>query len=237
MSDPHVLTFEKDIENEIRSKSASLIDIAASSGVVENKPEKNATSWVIVLLVSLAILLLGVGAYAYYLTKGNGATTPEKQKEKIVSTSVFEAVDPKTTTQNNASTSVKIVAPANANKKIITDPLSTIFPNIYPYIDKNIVKAESMNGGYIITFSGYNAVFKSVIENENLFLKDMSSLYHLEEATTTLSFTDTRVGDIDARMVTVSQQKKLYYSFIKPSSLLIADTPETLQSLAGTMPQ
>lgn len=234
MSDPHVLTFEKDIENEIRSKSASLVDIASSSGVVQNRPENKVGSWAILVFIMIFILVAGIVAYFYVIAKQKNLESVTTQtNDKKITTSTFQSESP----SKNTEVSPTIVPNTSTTKgaKIITEPLSSLFPNVFPYIENNLVKGEAYETGYIITFTGYTTVYKAVLDNETLFTKDLINLYGLDVSSTSPIFRDIKVGDIDARALIVPNGKKIYYSFVKPSKVVIADTDTLLQRIISSI--
>jgi hypothetical protein len=236
MANSHIVTFERDIENEIRNKSASLTDIAASSGVIANRPEKSALGWLILVIIALAILASGVGAYVYYVKQADkntgNATTIEKNSKSV---EVFGGSADQTLSQ--AATTTKKLTPENSTfskRKIVQTPLDTLFPNVFPYVGKNFIKTETLAGGYIITFSGYNEVYKGILDNESLFLKDALLLYG-DTSKNTSPLSDLQLGGLDARVGYGETNKKVYYAFIKPSTIIIADNKDTLQALADAI--
>ena len=132
----------------------------------------------------------------------------------------------------------KDVAPAPANdnkgeasvlreKKPVTTSLENLLPSIFPYTQRNLVKAETYQGSYIITFTGYNELYKTVLDNESLFLKDALALYGDAPASDE-SFADVSIGEIDARTSVGEGGKTIYYTFIKPSLLIISDKSDAL---------
>ncbi len=232
MSDPHVLTFEKDIENEIRSKSASLVDIASSSGVIQNKPENKVGGWAVLVFIMIFILVTGVIAYFYVISsQKNTAGTTVQTNDKKITTSTFQSDSPNKNTEPSSTPTTSTVKGA----KLIVEPLSSVFPNVFPYIGNNLVKGEIYDTGYIITFTGYNTVYKTVLDNETLFTKDLIDLYHLDVGSSSPIFRDIKVGDLDARALIVPNGAKIYYSFIKPSSIVIADTDTLLQTIVSSI--
>ncbi len=234
------MTFEKDIENEIRTKSASLSDIAAASGVVDNKPEKSAFHLVIVVVIALVILVVGVLTYLYYKnieranTPKDGASVKERE-----TVDVFERKDAKGEGKEQGETNTSNKNPRNwasslATKKLVTSPLSDLLPTIFPYIQKNLVKAETYESAYIITFTGYNEFYKTLLDNEELFLKDALALYGETVASSTI-FTDKRLGEMDTRFANGTGGKSVYYLFVRPSLLIISDNGETLESISTSI--
>jgi hypothetical protein len=233
MANDHISTFEKDIENEIRTKSASLSDIAAASGVVDNKPEKNALYLVILVVIALTVLLVGIGTYLYYTKLQRAGSPPADTQTKDTKTSdIFE----------NKKDLIPAAVPANDKKgvggmgdnlnekKPATTSLEKLLPSIFPYVQRNLVKAETYQGSYIITFTGYNELYKTVFDNETLFLKDALALYGDVPAGDT-SFRDVSIGEIDARTTVGKGGKTVYYAFIKPSLLIISDKDEALAKI------
>lgn len=237
MSSSNVITFEKDIESEIRAKSASLSDIAASSGVVQASPEKSAASWVLIVVLALLVLLSGVGAYVYYTSlerKNSLLVTDPKEKKSTVN--VFEGQTHENKTSSESSKGTTTVA---VIKKIIKTPVTSLLPNLSPLLQKNLVKAESYNTSFIITFTGYTEVYKTILYNEDLFLKDALLLYGLDFGTTTTIFKDSMIGETDVRVatgpITGSSTSKIYYSLIKPSFLVITNNSEDIKSITDAI--
>lgn len=223
MADPHVLTFEKDIENEIRSKSASLVDIAASSGVVQNKPEKKAGGWAVLVFILIFILCTGIIAFVAITIEQRKSNKEVPLEGKGVTTTIFE----------EEKNTVKDTFPTVG--KPLTVPLDKFFPSSYPYLSNNLVKAGGLESAYIVTFTGYNTVFKTVLDNEDSFTKDLLLLYNTEATSTVPSFRDIKVGDLDARALISVDGKKIYYAFVKPSYIIIADSDTLLEQAAKTV--
>lgn len=233
MANDHISTFEKDIENEIRTKSASLSDIAAASGVVDNKPEKNALHLVILVVIALVILIVGIVTYLYYnnLQRVTAPAVGTEVKD-TKTTDVFE--NTKTPAKEESPKNIKREENRLVSKKLITTPLSELLPTLFPYVQKNLVKAETYQSGYIVTFSGYNEFYKTLLDNESFFLKDALLLYGDNPAEGS-KFSDVRVGESDVRMATGEKGVAVYYLFIKPSTLVISDKSETLQSIVDAL--
>ncbi len=236
MVNPHIITFEGDIENEIRAKSASLTDIAASSGVVENRPEKIALSWVMLVVAAIVILASGIGAYFYYVKQANTSSkNVEVDNKSTKSVEVFGG-----SAQENSpavATSTRAAGEKSgtlSKKKLVQLPLDTVFPHVFPFIGKNFIKLESLGTGYIITFSSYNEVYKGVLDNEESFFLDLLLLYG-DASHVVGERSDVRVGDLDARTGSGETNKKIYYAFIKPSTIIIADNKETLLILSDAI--
>ncbi len=237
MANPHIVTFERDIENEIRSKSASLTDIAASSGIVENKPEKGALGWLILVVIALVILASGVGAYFYYVkqaSKSAGEVMVQDKNNKTVE--VFgNNGDSATTAKTRVDAKDSPENPTTLTRKVaVKAPLDTLFPNVFPYVGKNFIKVETVSTGYIITFSGYNEVYKGILDNENLFIEDILTLYG-DSSKNTPHVSDVQVGSVDARTSTGDAGKKIYYTFIRPSTIIIGDNKETIISISDAI--
>jgi hypothetical protein len=230
MANDHITTFEKDIENEIRTKSASLSDIAAASGVVDNKPEKNALYLVILVVIALTVLLVGIGTYLYYTNLQRVVSPPADAQTK--DTKTIDVFENKKDIKPVAVPDGDKIGEGSAllEKKPITTSLEKLLPSIFPYIQRNLVKAETYQGSYIITFTGYNELYKTVLDNENIFLKDALALYGDAPAIVT-RFSDVSIGEIDVRTATGEEGKAVYYTFIKPSLLIISDKSEALAKI------
>jgi len=230
MADPHVLTFEKDIENEIRMRSASLADIAASSGVISNKPEKSAATWLFAVIGAFLILVAGVGTYAYYLTNQKTSEGKLVRGTKGETMVIFDTGKKETKPLGGSPAT----STSGTKKNALDTPFDKLLPKTYPYLTTTLIKGEKIGTGYILTVISYNEVYKTILDNETLFLQDETALYSLSSSATT-TFKDIHSGDIDARVATVSDGKKIYYAFIKPSSILIANDEPTLKILSDAI--
>ncbi len=236
MANPHIVTFESDIENEIRSKSASLTDIAASSGVVENRPEKSALSWLILVVIALVILASGVGAYFYYVKQANKSARDVMIQDKNYKTVEVFGVggEATTTTKTTTGTNPSNTPTVLTRKVAVKEPLDTLFPSIFPYVGKNFIKVETASTGYIITFSRYNEVYKGILDNEDLFVKDVLALYGDTSKNAPL-ISDIQIGSVDARTGASDGGKKIFYAFIRPSIIIIGDSKETIISISNAI--
>ena len=259
MPEPRVITFEKDIEEEIRSKAASLSDIASASGFVTNKPPEKQSRPTVFLLLSVIMLfvLAGIGGAFYYLyvIKKNSTvvTSPAPQQQNQgnkppLSTEV-RATSTDTVPKTNASGTASVtVIPkgvdreSTSTKRLVKTPFAELFPLTSPFVESQVTKVETVSNSYILTFGGYSEMFKKINDHESELHDDLTSLFgnatssQASTASSTRTFKDTLIGSVDAReMMLPGTTEKVYYAFVKPSTLIISEDKKTLEEIAGAI--
>lgn len=259
MPEPRVITFEKDIEEEIRSKAASLSDIASASGFVANKPVEKSTKPTVFLLLSLIMLfiLAGIGGAFYYLytSKNTGSATLQVNQKLPLNKDQTKTPSQATSTEKEnktlaTSTQKTVDAPLplkaidreiSATKRLAKTPFAELFPLTAPFVESQVTKVETVSNSYILTFVGYSEMFKKINDHEDSFHEDIFSLFSSattsvfnQNSSTSTLFRDVRIGAVDAREMTLSSStQKAYYSFIKPNSLIISEDKKVLEQIAS----
>ncbi len=208
MSIPNVDTFEHDIAEEIRTKEATLTDIASAGGDVGNIPSSSAqTSNALFLIGALFIVaVLGIGvALFFFHTSGNGNQTPAA-----------------TTT----------ILPDSKNILLAASP------TIHDAIGEGIGRITKSEYGYTMEILSYGAVFSYMLKNENAYADELAFAVGSPRDTGTSSFpfafADVTLNNQNMRIGT-SGSSTVVYAFVNARTLLVSSTTESLLALRSSI--
>jgi hypothetical protein len=209
MSIPNVDTFEHDIAEEIKTKEATLTDIASAGGDVSNVGNSRAqtSNLLIVLGVVFIVAVIGIliALVYFYGVKNSDA--------------------PLTETPANTATSQ-------------SNALLAISPTLHDALGGNIGKVSKSEYGYTLQVLSYSAVFSYMLKNEREFSDELAfslgSPRDISTTTPTFSFTDLTLQNQNMRVGTAGSST-IVYAFVNTNTLLISKTPEGILTLRGAI--
>jgi hypothetical protein len=241
-------TFEHDIENEIRSKEASISDITDTIQDIGNDPVPNQHKQSVFIMM-LAFILCGISVAGYFgYTYYAAMITPKVQQP----------------TKNITTQKITQGSTLGSISKTLDQSIGTF-----------ITKTEKTSDGYIITISSYPSVFSYMLRNEKDFgdeialavgnthiVKEVELATTTQNGTTTLASTKNSTSTLIASStqkkeiekpqtteyifsdITVSNQNMrtatsiygtVLYAFIGTQKLVIASSPEKILALRGNL--
>lgn len=208
MSVPNIETFEHDISEEIKTKEATIGDIASAGGDVGNSSVKPSNAPV--LLISLGILFFVVVAgisvfliirYRYSL----GSSAPVAQTDTQITPSGIR--------------------------------LDSISSSLGSAISPSVASIQKSPYGYVIELSSYPDVFAYMLKNESRYADEIATAVGSPRdmsSTTSLpfSFSDVTINNQNMRVGT-SGSSTVVYAFVNTKYLLISKDTEGILSLRG----
>lgn len=205
-------TFEHDIAEEIKTKEATIGDIASSGGTVENKAvEARRSSFVTTILIVSTLVVAGVILYFGY-TYYNSKVSP------IPNTS-------------------PVIIPEK-NDVSLLQTLSPEFPEALGRFVKNV---EKNNLGYtliIASSNAYSSLFAYMIKNETLFSDTVAvavgSPRDMSTTTNPFIFSDFTTNNQNMRIGT-SASSTIVYAFINTQALVIASSTDAILKLRSAI--
>lgn len=208
MSVPNIDTFEHDISEEIKTKEATIGDIASAGGDIGNAPVR--TSSVPAFLVALGILLVvAVIAISVVLFL----------KYSSMPTSV------PTTGTNTGGTQAGV-------------RMSSVSVTVNGAVGQSIGVIQKSGYGYTINLASYSDVFAYMLKNEKEYADELASAVGSARDTSTttppFSFTDVTINNQNMR-VGVSGTKTVVYAFVNTKILLISSSTEGILALRGAI--
>ncbi len=180
MSAPKIETFEYDIVDELKTKQASLVDIANNSGTIETKETSNTktdTNKIILILLSVVVVI----ALIIFLTLN---LTAPKQVPPL--------------TQNSVASSTS------------QGTLKDILPTTNINIGRFVSTISTLGDGYAINILDYSSVYSYVLQNERSFGKELQDLFKIDTSTSTPQFKDVTLSNQDMRVLTTPNGTVVY---------------------------
>lgn len=205
MAVANIDTFENDITQEIKTKEASLTDIASAGGDIGNAPESSSSK----LLLSIGILsfLVAVGMLGWYyyvnITTENQTVQQPLQTEEVNVRAKLMAISPLL----DAGIGDKVV------KVTSTEYGHTLSLSEYTSVFAYMIRNES-------TFADELAA-------------SVGSARDLSTSTLAFWFSDMTASNQNMR-VGVSDDKTVAYAFLNSKTLLIASSTEGILMLRAT---
>jgi hypothetical protein len=202
MTVPNIDTFENDITSEIKSKEATIGDIASASGDVGNIPQPQNISPFLLIIASVFIIIITTGiiyfGYVYYNKKMNPPVN---------------------------------TAPIQIPEENDTTLLPEISPSFTDAIGRFVTNVEKKPNGYVLTliddFSSFSSVYSYMIKNASYYAKDIASAVDsfVNTGTTTppFIFSDVTINNQNMR-VGESASSTVVYAFINNRSLIISSS-------------
>lgn len=205
MSIPNIDTFEHDISEEIKTKEATVGDIAAAGGDVGNAPAKPAS--LSMLVISLGILFLvavvaisAVLFFKYYASQPIAAPA--------------------------TGTPAKTEHPNNL--------VRSLSPTLQEAVGQFVKSAQKNEYGYVLEITSYSDVFAYMLKNENAYADEIADTVgsSRDTSTTTPSFvwSDVTLNNQNMRVGT-SGSSTVIYAFVNRKYLLISKTTEGILAL------
>lgn len=208
MSIPNVDTFEHDIAEEIKTKEATLTDIASAGGDVSNMQNNRAqTSNLLIVLgvvFILAVISILIALIYFYVIKEP-------------STPVVETA-PTTTAQDNR--------------------LLAVSPTMHDALGETIGKVSKSEYGYTMQILSYSTVFSYMLKNEDEYADELAfAVGNPRDTSTTtpaFSFTDLTLQNQNMR-VGVAGSSTIVYAFVNTNTLLVSSSPEGILTLRSAI--
>jgi len=210
MTIPNVDTFEHDIAEEIRTKEASLTDIASAGGDVNNNRTNGpqASNTLVVLGAVCIFVVIGIFIALFFLY-GKDATS----EAPLVATSTQQ-------TTNNQ--------------------LLAISQTLSDQLGGNIQSISKSEYGYVLRLISYSPVFSYMIKNERAYADELALAVRSPRDTGTSSlpfiFTDVTLNNQNMRVGT-SGSSTVVYAFINAEALVISSSTQGILALRGAILQ
>lgn len=212
MSLPNIDTFEHDISEEIKSKEATIGDIAAASGDVGNIPVRPSSS---------PILLLALGAF-FLLA--------------VVGLSIFLILSYRQGPISNAANNGAV----QGNNQSVGPGvrLSAVSSSMDASIGQYVSDVQKSEYGYAIQLTSYSDVFAYMLRNENQYADEIASAVGAPRDTSTSTFpfmfTDVTINNQNMRVGTTGSST-VVYAFVNAKYLLISKTTEGILTLRSAI--
>ncbi len=210
MTIPTIDTFEHDIAEEIKTKEATLTDIASATGDVGNiqvEPPRPVN----VLWILLGVLLVTVAALAGWYFFSTSGPLPKQ-----------EAVT------NDVQT-----APQQAGV-----PLRTISTYLDDAFGGNVERISQSPYGYTLKLYAYTPVFAYMIKNESVYADELAQALRSERvlgtSTVPFTFSDLTVSNQTMR-VGVSGSSTVIYAFVNAQTLIMSSSTEGILTLRNAI--
>lgn len=206
MSIPNIDTFEHDISEEIKTKEATIGDIAAAGGDIGNVTTKSTpvSTLLVALGVFLVVAVIAVSIILFVKYFNQPEVTPTM--------TLGGGTVPSAVSASSVSVSIE----------------SAVGPSI-----SNIQKSEY---GYVVRLISYSNVFSYMIKNEAAYADEIAASVGSPRDTSTTTpqfmFTDVTINNQNMR-VGVAGSSTVVYSFVNTDYLLISSTPEGILALRG----
>ncbi len=203
---PIVHTFSSDIEEEIRKKDATIIDVA-TSGINKISPA-DPPNYKIIFILVIIFIIITILTLSFYTYKNNLENTP----------SINTLPAGNTKDSSLITTSVKI-------SNIKQDELAIYMPDsknsLSPYI-----KLINQNKGYmlykVITYDGLQS---ALLNNEDKIIYDLTRYYGYSEPFD--KFKDVNMFGVDmraAKETLTTGNKALYYGVVNRAYVIFANS-------------
>lgn len=206
MSVPNVDTFEHDIAEEIRTKEATLTDIASAGGDLGNLPTSHVQTSRLLLIMGGIFVLAVIGAFVAFFVLSSGPTQP------------------------NGNLNNQAELPDVSNR------LLALSPTIHDALGGNLGKVTKSEYGYTLEIVEYTPVFAYMIKNEQLYADELAIAVGSPRTagTTTIPFTFTDITISNQNMrVGTSGDARVVYAFVNAKALVIASSTEGILALRG----
>lgn len=208
MSLPNVNTFEHDISEEIKAKDATIADIAAAGGSVENLPVRDSRTSKVLLLMGALSLVVVIGIFVMLYVTYNTRTAAN------VAT---------TSQQSNTGSGV---------------PLSSLSPIMDDALGGNIGTITPSDYGYTMQVLSYTNVYAYMLKNESAYADELAKAVGSARDTSTTSmpfiFTDTTLSNQNMRVGT-SGSSTVVYAFINTTTLIVSSSTEGILTLRSAI--
>lgn len=206
MSIPNVDTFEHDISEEIKTKDATITDIASAGGTVENTPGPEART---------SSLLLFIGSISIIAVVGS-----------IIALFVIH-------TTNSTTSTLPTMTSANHDSGTA---LLSISPALYDAVGGDIGAVSKSDYGFTLKLLSYTNVYAYMLKNESAYANDLAKAVGSPQEVGTTSvpfvFSDVTLNNQNMR-VGVSGSSTVVYAFININTLAISSTTEGILTLRG----
>ncbi|MEN9337841.1 MAG: hypothetical protein RIQ41_155 [Candidatus Parcubacteria bacterium] len=210
MTIPTIDTFEHDIAEEIKTKEATLTDIASATGEVGNLPEQPKRSmnslWLLLIVAALALIALT----GWYFLSTSG---PLPKKEVV-----------------------QQVADSSPQQSGL--PLRRISTYLDDAFGGNVKSISQSPYGYTLTLYAYTPVFAYMIKNESIYANELADALNSpkeQSATTTpFIFSDLTVSNQTMR-VGVSGSSTVIYAFVNAQTLIMSSSTESILTLRNAI--
>jgi hypothetical protein len=205
MSIPNIDTFEHDIAEEIKTKEASMTDIASAGGDVGNVPSSRAQTSNTLLIIGglfiVVVLVVFISILFFYGNKGASSADAE-------------------------TPGVSLPTPSNK--------LLAVSPTMYDALGGNIGAVTKSEYGYSMQLVSYTAVFSYMLKNENAYADELAialgSPREGPATTTPYFFTDTTINNQNMRVGTFGSST-VVYAFINAKTLVISSSTQGILAL------
>ncbi len=209
MAIPNVDTFEHDIAEEIKTKEATLTDIASAGGDVSNLQNGRARTSGLLVLFGVVCVVAVVGIliallYVYVIKKD-----PLPEPSTAVDT---------TTSQSNR--------------------LLAFSPILFDALGGNIGDVSKTEYGYTLRVLSYGQVFSYMIKNEAEYADELAlavgSPRDISTTTPPFTFTDVTLNNQNMR-VGSSGSSTIVYAFVNTGALLVASSTEAILTMRSAI--
>jgi hypothetical protein len=209
MSIPNVDTFEHDIAEEIKTKEATLTDIASAGGDVSNMQNSRAqtSNLLITLGVVFIVAVIGILVALVYFYAIKESSVP------VVETSVNTTV-------------------AQGNR------LLAVSPTMYDALGGAVGNVSKSEYGYTMQVLTYSTVFSYMLKNEREYADELAfSVGSPRDTSTTtpaFSFTDLTLQNQNMRVGTAGSST-VVYAFVNTNTLLVSSSSEGILTLRSAI--
>jgi hypothetical protein len=208
MSIPNVDTFEHDIAQEIKTREATITDIASASGDVGNLGGSRARTSNLLIILGAVFIVAVIGILvALFFLYGIGGTAP------------------------TTNTPTPVVAEQD-------NRLSEISPALHTALGDSVGKISKSEYGYAMQILSYGTVFSYMLKNETDYADQLAaSVGSARDASTStplFSFTDVTLQNQNMRVGT-SGSSTVVYAFVNTNTLLVSSSTEGVLTLRSAI--
>ena len=209
MSIPNVDTFEHDISEEIKAKDATIADIAAAGGSVENLPVRESRTSSVLLLMGALSLVVVIG--------------------------IFVMLYMSYRTQNTSSVAATMAQQSHTTTGV---PLPSLSPSLDNALGGNIGNITPSEYGYTLQVLSYTNVYAYMLKNESAYADELAKAVGSPRDTSTTSmpfmFTDVTLNNQNMRVGTTGSST-VVYAFVNTNTLVVSSTTEGILTLRSAI--
>lgn len=208
MSIPNIDTFEHDISEEIKTREATIGDIAAASGDLSNTPAQtpSISMFMIVLGIMLFITVIAI-SIIFFIRLSQAQVLPPPLS-------------------------------GNSTQAAGNAVVGDISYSVEQAVGTSIAGVQKSEYGYTLQLLSYSDVFAYMIKNEQTYADELArAVGSPRDASTTtppFAFTDVTINNQNMRVGT-SGSSTIVYAFVNMKTLLISSSTEGILALRGAI--